>query len=89
MKKVGIFVVLLVVAVSSLYAAPKQPVNSVDICVYGATSGGVIAAYTAKKQGKSVLLIEPTTHIGGMSSGGLGKTDIGNKYVVKGLALDF
>jgi hypothetical protein len=60
-----------------------------DVCVYGGTSAGVIAAYTAKKMGKSVVLIEPGRHLGGMSSGGLGYTDIGNKYVVSGLALDF
>src|SRR5690606_31630798 len=50
---------------------------------------GIIAAYTAAKQGKSIIIVEPSQHIGGMSSGGLGYTDIGNKYVVKGLALDF
>lgn len=90
MRKVVLFIFLLLVGVSSLSAAPKvTAAKSVDICVYGGTSLGVIAAYTAKKQGKSVLLIEPTTHIGGMSSGGLGQTDIGNKFVVQGLALDF
>lgn len=60
-----------------------------DICIYGGTSGGVIAAYTAKKMGKTVLLIEPGKHLGGLSSGGLGYTDIGNKYAVTGLGLDF
>lgn len=60
-----------------------------DVCVYGGTSAGVIAAYAVAQQGKSVLLIEPTTRLGGMSSGGLGQTDIGNKQVVKGLSLDF
>lgn len=60
-----------------------------DICVYGGTSAGVIAAYSAKKMGKSVVLIEPTTHLGGLTSGGLGYTDIGNKYAVTGLGLDF
>lgn len=60
-----------------------------DVCIYGGTSGGVIAAYTAKKMGKSVLLIEPGRHVGGLSSGGLGYTDIGNKYAVTGLGLDF
>ncbi|MGF7073275.1 FAD-dependent oxidoreductase [Mucilaginibacter sp. 3215] len=60
-----------------------------DVCVYGGTSAGVIAAYTAKKMGKTVMLIEPGKHLGGMSSGGLGYTDIGNKYVVTGLARDF
>jgi hypothetical protein len=67
----------------------KIGIKEVDICIYGGTSAGVIAAYTAQKAGKSVLLIEPWRHLGGMSSGGLGFTDIGNKYVVQGLALDF
>ena len=65
------------------------PVKTCEICIYGATSGGVIAAYTAAVQGKKVILIAADEHIGGLSSGGLGYTDIGNKYVVTGLALDF
>lgn len=69
--------------------ATSQPVTKVDICIYGGTSAGVIAAYTAKKMGKTVLLIEPGRHLGGLSSGGLGFTDIGNKYAISGLALDF
>jgi hypothetical protein len=48
-----------------------------------------MAAYTAKKMGKSVLLIEPGRHLGGLTSGGLGYTDIGNKYAITGLALDY
>ena len=60
-----------------------------DVCVYGGTSAGVIAAYTVAKQGKKVLLIEPGKHLGGLTSGGLGYTDIGNKYAVTGLAKDF
>lgn len=76
------------VFISSLSSQQKQHIK-VDVCVYGGTSAGVIAAYTAKQMGKSVLLIEPGTHLGGMSSGGLGFTDIGNKYVVTGLARDF
>ena len=63
--------------------------QQVDICVYGGTSGGVIAAYTAKKAGKTVLLIEPGKHLGGMTSGGLGLTDIGNKYAITGIARDY
>lgn len=65
-----------------------QP-TTVDVCVYGGTSAGVIAAYTAKKAGKSVVLIEPGRHLGGMSSGGLGATDIGNKQAITGLSRDF
>lgn len=59
------------------------------MCIYGGTSAGVIAAYTAAKQNKKVVLIEPGKHLGGLSTGGLGYTDIGNKYVVTGLARNF
>jgi hypothetical protein len=69
--------------------ATAQTSAEVDICIYGGTSAGVIAAYTAKKLGKTVLLIEPGKHLGGLSSGGLGYTDIGNKFAVTGLARDF
>ncbi len=60
-----------------------------DVCVYGGTSGGVMAAYAAQKSGQRVLLIEPGLHLGGLSAGGLGQTDIGNKYAITGLARDF
>jgi FAD-dependent oxidoreductase family protein len=60
-----------------------------DVCVYGGTSAGVIAAYSAAKMGKRVILVEPGKHLGGLTSGGLGYTDIGNKYAITGLALDF
>ena len=63
----------------------QQRTRNYDVVVYGGTSAGVIAAYTAGELGKSVLLIEPGTRIGGLSSGGLGYTDIGNKYAIKGL----
>lgn len=60
-----------------------------DICVYGGTSAGVIAAYTAAKLNKKVILIEPGNHLGGLSSGGLEYTDIGNESVVTGLSQNF
>lgn len=76
------------------YAIPQRhgipnAVVKVDICIYGGTSAGVMAAYTAKKMGKTVLLIEPGKHLGGLTSGGLGFTDIGNKFAISGLALDY
>ena len=78
-------------AISFCAPLKAQPVPSqeVDICVYGGTSAGIIAAYAAKKLGKSVLLIEPGKYLGGMTTGGLGATDIGNKYAVTGLGKDF
>lgn len=67
----------------------KAETKQVDVCIYGGTSAGVVAAYTAKNMGKSVLLIEPTTHIGGLTTGGLGFTDIGNKFAITGISRDF
>ncbi len=84
----NLFSILLLIIVSNTALRGQQKMD-VDICIYGGSSAGIIAAYTAAKAGKSVLIIEPTRHLGGLSSGGLGMTDIGNKYVVKGLALDF
>lgn len=75
----------------SCYNAVKaqNTVYSVDICIYGGTSAGVIAAYAASQSGKSVLLIEPGKLLGGMTTGGLGQTDIGNKVAITGLARQF
>lgn len=84
----NLFSILLLIIISNTALRGQQHIT-VDICIYGGSSAGVIAAYTASKAGKSVLVIEPTSHLGGLSAGGLGMTDIGNKYVVKGLALDF
>ena len=89
MKKgsINTFIFLLLFLNNSLQAQTIQ--KSYDVVVYGGTSAGVIAAYTAKKMGKSVVLIEPGNRLGGLTSGGLGQTDIGNKYAVTGISLDF
>ncbi len=64
-------------------------VKEADICIYGATSAGITAAYAAQREGKSVVLIEPSNRIGGLSAGGLGQTDIGRASVIQGLAMEF
>ena len=60
-----------------------------DLVIYGGTSGGVTAAIQAAKMNKSVLLINHATHIGGLTSSGLGKTDSGKKGVIGGLSREF
>ncbi len=60
-----------------------------DVVVYGGTSAGVIAAVQAKRMGKHVVIVGPDIHLGGMSSGGLGWTDTGNKRVIGGLSREF
>jgi hypothetical protein len=60
-----------------------------DVVVYGGTSAGVAAAVQAREMGRSVVLLEPGSHLGGLSSGGLGNTDIGNKGAIGGLSRRF
>jgi ribulose 1,5-bisphosphate synthetase/thiazole synthase len=60
-----------------------------DIVIYGGTCAAITAAVQAKQMGKSVIVVSPDTHLGGLSSGGLGFTDTGNKSVIGGLARDF
>jgi len=73
-----------------LALAPAQPVPArFDLVVYGGTSAGVMAAVQARRMGKTVVIVCPERHLGGMSSGGLGFTDTGNKAVIGGLAREF
>ncbi|YCM46747.1 FAD-dependent oxidoreductase [Verrucomicrobiaceae bacterium 227] len=60
-----------------------------DLVVYGGTSAGVTAAVQMAREGKSAILIEPSQHIGGLTSGGLGATDSGNKTVIGGMSREF
>ncbi len=60
-----------------------------DLVIYGGTSSGAIAAYTAAKAGLKVALIERTGHIGGMTTSGIGNVDIGWPTTVGGYTADF
>jgi hypothetical protein len=82
----------LLIAVASL-AKPSicgaREASSRDVIVYGGTSGGVTAAVAAARLGQRVVLIEPGRHLGGLTSGGLGATDIGKKESIGGLSREF
>ncbi|MCS7468442.1 FAD-dependent oxidoreductase [Stieleria sp. ICT_E10.1] len=60
-----------------------------DVVIYGGTSAGIAAAVQVKRMGGSVVVIEPGTRIGGLTTGGLGQTDIGNKAAIGGIAREF
>ncbi len=60
-----------------------------DLVIYGGSSAALAAAVQAKKMGRSVVVIEPSDRIGGLTTGGLGQTDIGNKHVIGGISRDF
>jgi hypothetical protein len=74
------------------YEAPQavRPEKlKVDICVYGGTSAGVIAAVQAARDGRSVVIVAPEAHLGGLTTGGLTWTDFGNKGAIGGLSREF
>lgn len=60
-----------------------------DVVVYGGSSGGIAAAIQCARMGKSVVLIEPSRRLGGLTTGGLGQTDIGNKSAIGGISREF
>lgn len=68
---------------------PAPQVESFDVVIYGGTSAGVIAAVEATKLGKSVAIVGPDQHLGGLSASGLGFTDTGNKAAIGGLSREF
>jgi hypothetical protein len=65
------------------------PTHRADVVIYGGTSAAVMAAVQVRKMGKTVVIVSPDRHLGGLSSGGLGFTDTGNKEVIGGLARAF
>src|SRR5690606_30451776 len=87
--RIGVLLVIFSFLIPNLSFKPADKIYEVDVLVYGGSSSGIIAAYTAKKLGKSVLVVEPGEYLGGLTAGGLGATDIGNKYAITGLGKNF
>lgn len=82
MKRLSSIIVCLAFAVPGL-------ARDYDLVVYGGSSAGIAAAVQSARMGKSVIVIEPGDHLGGLTSGGLGQTDSGNKAVIGGVAREF
>lgn len=86
--RASVFLMVALARVSPLAAQPTSP-KEADIVVYGANAGGVAAAVQGARMGKKVVLVEPGKHVGGLTSGGLGATDIGNKGAIGGISREF
>lgn len=69
--------------------APAHDTLDTDVCIYGGTAAGVVAALTAARLGKSAVILEQSAHLGGLTTGGLCETDFGHKEIIGGLALEF
>ncbi|MEN6605244.1 MAG: FAD-dependent oxidoreductase [Bryobacteraceae bacterium] len=80
---------LRVVTVGSLFVGSLLAQQSFDLVVYGGTAGGVMTAVAGARPGLKTALLEPRSHVGGMATGGLSRTDTGVREVVGGLALEF
>lgn len=92
MRPISYFLTLIALFPATLFAqTPARQVASrqADVIIYGGTSAAVIAAVQVKKMGKSVIIVSPDKHLGGLSAGGLGYTDTGNKEVIGGLSREF
>ncbi len=86
----SIFLLTIFVLLFACTSQPtEQPDDAYDIVIYGGTSGGIAAAIQASRMDKSVVLIEPSTRLGGLTTGGLGQTDIGNKQAIGGISREF
>ena len=87
-RKIALFFVILTMFLHGFSVVPPGQ-TSFDIVIYGGTSAGISAAIQSSRMGKSVVLIEPTQRIGGLTTGGLGQTDIGNKQAIGGISREF
>ena len=85
----SIAAVLTLVCVGSVTAHADGKQYRADVVVYGDASGGVTAAVQAARMGKSVILVSQYGHLGGMTSSGLGWSDLGNPAILGGLSREF
>jgi hypothetical protein len=88
MKKIFLLILAALILLPA-YPAAQSKAYKADVIVYGGTSAAVSAAVQVKRMGKSVIVVSPDRHLGGMSSSGLGFTDTGDKSVIGGIARDF
>ena len=88
MRKFSRLFTLLLFITSSVLSCAKDPYKA-DVIIYGGTSAAVISAVEVAQSGKSVIIVSPDTHLGGLSSGGLGYTDTGDKSTIGGLSHEF
>ncbi|HPE75265.1 MAG TPA: FAD-dependent oxidoreductase [Draconibacterium sp.] len=86
--------ILAIILFTSIFFACNTPQKnenkfSADVIIYGGTSGAITAAVEVVQSGKTVIVVSPDNHLGGLSAGGLGYTDTGNKSVIGGLSREF
>ena len=84
-----VLIVLTAILLITSFCSEERSTEKYDVVIYGGTSGGISAAIQTSRMGKSVVLIEPSQRLGGLTTGGLGATDIGNKQAIGGISREF
>ena len=79
----------LLIAIMMAPQIRAKEIPEYDLVIYGGTSSGIVAAVQASRMGASVIVLEPYSRIGGLTTGGLGQTDIGNKAAIGGISREF
>ena len=89
MKFIKSLVILCITIWSCETSVENQNLYKADVIVYGGTSAAIIAAVEVTESGKSVIVVSPDIHLGGLTSGGLGWSDTGKKEAIGGLSRKF
>lgn len=89
MKKILAYIFLFTLIFFSVRGQNNNNDLTADVIIYGGTSAAITAAVQVARMGKSLIVVCPDIHLGGLSSGGLGFTDTGNKQVIGGLSREF
>jgi hypothetical protein len=90
MRQLFLLTTLFIALLLQSCATPeKKGELDADVIIYGGTAAAVTAAVQVINMGKTVIVVSPDKHLGGLSSGGLGFTDTGNKSVIGGLSREF
>lgn len=85
MKKLGLILFLLLELLT--YTGHAQ--TRYDLVIVGGNPGGIMAAVSAARMGKSSVILERTDYIGGLPANGLGATDIATRAATTGLFREF
>ena len=88
-KPKHIFILILCAMLTACTSTKKQDTIDADVVIYGGTSAAISTAVQLVRMDKSVLIVCPDKHIGGLSASGLGFTDLGNKSVIGGISKEF
>ena len=89
MKRISIFILTILVFNFSCKNTDSTKLIQADVVIYGGTSAAITAAVQLARMDKSVIIVCPEKHIGGMTASGLGFTDVGDKSVIGGLSREF